>query len=306
MRKVVGIGETILDILFRNQQPVAAVPGGSCFNSIISLGRTGLPCCFVGYSGNDAVGRQTMDFLHENGVSTQYFQLNGKEKSAISLAYLNERGDADYLFYKNTPSVPSDWPLPELESDDVLIMGSYFAICEGVHPKIKELLGKASEKNAIVYYDLNFRKSHQHELSDLMPAIQYNFRQSTIVRGSADDFEVMYGTRNAEDIYRKHIVQHCPIFICTAAEENITVCTPQENYAFEAPHIDEVVSTVGAGDNFNAGFIYGLLKNNIKKGDLQDLPWEKWQKLISTACAFAQEACKSTNNYISPAFASDL
>ena len=32
MRKVIGIGETILDIIFRNEQPSAAVPGGSVFN----------------------------------------------------------------------------------------------------------------------------------------------------------------------------------------------------------------------------------------------------------------------------------
>ena len=29
MRKVIGIGETILDIIFRGDQPSAAVPGGS-------------------------------------------------------------------------------------------------------------------------------------------------------------------------------------------------------------------------------------------------------------------------------------
>ena len=37
MRKVIGIGETILDIIFRNGQPTAAVPGGSVFNGVVSL-----------------------------------------------------------------------------------------------------------------------------------------------------------------------------------------------------------------------------------------------------------------------------
>lgn len=41
MRKVIGIGETILDILFRDGQPQAAVPGGSVYNAVISLGRMG-------------------------------------------------------------------------------------------------------------------------------------------------------------------------------------------------------------------------------------------------------------------------
>mgnify|MGYP001775773148 CR=1 FL=1 len=35
MRKVIGIGETILDILFHDGQPQAAVPGGSVYNAVI-------------------------------------------------------------------------------------------------------------------------------------------------------------------------------------------------------------------------------------------------------------------------------
>ena len=31
MRKVIGIGETILDIIFKDEQPTAAVPGHSHF-----------------------------------------------------------------------------------------------------------------------------------------------------------------------------------------------------------------------------------------------------------------------------------
>ena len=32
MRRVIGIGETILDIIFKGNQPHKAVPGGSVFN----------------------------------------------------------------------------------------------------------------------------------------------------------------------------------------------------------------------------------------------------------------------------------
>ena len=47
MRKVFGIGETVLDIIFRNDQPLKAVPGGSTFNAMISIGRTGTPCAMA-------------------------------------------------------------------------------------------------------------------------------------------------------------------------------------------------------------------------------------------------------------------
>ena len=52
MRKVIGIGETVLDIIFRNEQPISAVPGGSTFNAIISLGRSGVETGFISETGS--------------------------------------------------------------------------------------------------------------------------------------------------------------------------------------------------------------------------------------------------------------
>ena len=258
MRKITGMGETIMDILFKHGQPVAAVPGGSCFNSIISIGRTGLPCRFIGYTGHDKVGLDTQSFLLKNGVSIENFEVREGEKSAISLAYLDENGDATYQFYKEVPRAHKDWPVPDFQADDVLLFGSYYAICEGMRPQVAPTLHAANETGSILYYDLNFRRSHAHELADLLPAIHDNFRESTIVRGSADDFEVMYQSRNAREIYTRHISKYCPLFICTAGAETITICTPTASYDFDTPRVPNVVSTVGAGDNFNAGFIYAL------------------------------------------------
>ena len=300
--KVVGIGETILDILFKNNQPVAAVAGGSSFNSIISVGRAGVPCAFVGYTGADVVGQQTTDFMQKNGVSTEYFLVLEKEKSAVSLAFLNDRGDANYVFYKQPPFTPDGWKAPSLQANDVLLLSSYYAVCRGTRPMITQLLEEANKVGAIVYYDLNFRKSHAPELDTLMPNILSNFSQSSIVRGSADDFEVMYGTRDASLIYQKHIQAHCPIFICTAGAGKIEVCTPEKSYTFEAPRIENVVSTVGAGDSFNAGLSCAIIWMGITKEKLPSLTEEQWKKIINIACQFAGNACQSKENYITRGF----
>ena len=42
MRKIIGIGETVLDIIFKDGQPIGAYPGGSTFNAMVSLGRDGM------------------------------------------------------------------------------------------------------------------------------------------------------------------------------------------------------------------------------------------------------------------------
>lgn len=297
-RKVVGVGETILDILFRDGQPVAAVPGGSSFNSIISVGRAGVPCTFVGYTGADKVGQQTKDFLCSNGVGTEYFQIRQGYKSAISLAFLGENGDATYSFYKEPPHVDGSWTLPSITCGDVLLFGSYYAACSGMRPLIEQLLERFAQAGAIVYYDLNFRPNHSHELDSLTPAILQNFRQSTIVRGSIDDFEVMFSSCDANYIYNVYISRYCPYFICTAGAERITVCTPTGCYEFQVPPIVDVVSTVGAGDSFNAGLSCALIWEDIMLEDFPNLGRDAWQRLIATACRFAGETCRSTENYI--------
>ena len=103
MRKVIGIGETILDIIFRNEQPSAAVPGGSVFNGIVSLSRTGVPICFISETGNDHVGNIILRFMRDNHISTDYVNVFPDGKSPVSLAFLDDNSDAEYIFYKDYP-----------------------------------------------------------------------------------------------------------------------------------------------------------------------------------------------------------
>ena len=290
-----------MDILFKEDKPIDAVPGGSAFNSVISIGRVGVPCAFIGYTGKDHVGDLTVDFLKANGVDVRYFEQKDRVKSCISLAFLDERGDAHYVFYKDTPVSNSllDRKLG-FQAGDILLLGSYYAVSAGTRSQIKGVLDAAVAAGVTVYYDLNFRSSHKDELPELMPAILDNFRRATVVRGSADDFEVMWGERDARKIYKEQIARFCRIFICTSGAGRITVCTPDAAWDFDVQQVADVVSTVGAGDNFNAGFLCALsrrqmsLSGCIEKADMAPL--------IESGVRFASAVCRSTENYVPVSF----
>ena len=103
MRKVIGIGETVLDIIFKKEQPIGAYPGGSAFNAIISLARAGVSTAFIGEAGHDRVGQNIIKFLKDNGVDASNVTAFPGSKSPVSLAFLDDNNDAEYIFYKDHP-----------------------------------------------------------------------------------------------------------------------------------------------------------------------------------------------------------
>ncbi len=306
MRKIIGIGETIMDIIFKNGQPTAAVPGGSVFNGIISLGRLGQNVTMISETGNDRVGSMILDFMKSNGVSTDNVNVYHDSRSAISLAWLNASNDAEYSFYKDYPKARLDiveWP--EINKDDIVMMGSYFVLNPILRPKVKDFLDYARSHGALIYYDLNFRSTHRAEAIKLYADILENLEYADIVRGSTEDLENMFGISDADKIYKKEIDFYCKNMLCTDAGGDIRLITPAVSKSYSVEKI-ETVSTIGAGDNFNAGIIYGLIKENVGRDDIASITSAKWDKIVNYGCTFAAEVCRSFHNSISPEFAKDF
>ena len=303
MRKVIGIGETVLDIIFRGEQPIHAVPGGSTFNAIISLGRAGVETSFISETGNDRVGRMIIQFLKDNGCKNSCINVYPGSKSPLSLAFLNEQNDAEYIFYKDHPHDRLDFTFPDVQADDIVLYGSYYALNPVIRPQVKGFLDYARERGAILYYDVNFRSSHQHEVMKLTPNLLENFELADIVRGSAEDFQILFKKSDPDVVYRSQIMFYTKKFIYTHAAEPVQL-RAEEGLKKEYPikPID-TVSTIGAGDNFNAGFLYGLIRYGIKRSDIErGLREEQWDQLIHCAQEFSAEACLSLFNYVSPEF----
>lgn len=301
MRKVYAIGETVLDILLKGNQPFTAKAGGSCLNSAVTLGRLGLPIYFIGEYGLDEVGNFIDRFLIDNNVNTDYVYRYYDGKSALALAFLNEQNDASYDFYKIYPKKRLHIQFPELKQDDIVLFGSFYAITEEVRDKLIKFVAEAKKKKAIVIYDPNFRKTHLHELPKLKPMIMENIKYSKIVRGSNEDFSFIFGSRDADETY-SILPDKKPSLLYTANKKGVYLRTPDLQESYPVHKIDPQ-STIGAGDNFNAGIVYSLIKNNIRYKDLSGLKADVWNDIVTTAVDFATHVCMSYDNYLSEEFA---
>lgn len=301
MRNIYAIGETVLDILIKGNQPFTAKAGGACLNSAVTLGRLGLPINFIGEYGLDEVGNFIDRFLKDNNVSTEYVYRYYDGKSALALAFLNENNDASYDFYKIYPRKRLNIQMPEIKQDDIVLFGSFYAITLEVREILTKFIKHAQKKKAIIIYDPNFRKQHLHDLPKLKPLIKENLSFSNIVRGSNEDFSFIFGSRNVDETYELINDKNLSL-LYTASTKGVFLKSPKVSENYQVQKIDPK-STIGAGDNFNAGIVYSLYKYNIRYKDLTNLSKDQWQQIVSIAIEFATHVCMGYDNYLTPEFA---
>jgi fructokinase len=303
-RSIYTIGETLFDIIFKNDQPQAGKAGGAMLNSAVSLGRIGLPVQLISEYGDDDIGRIIDNFLRLNGVSTLFTDHFREGSTALAIAVLDDKNDASYTFYKNYPVKRLEMDFPSISKDDIILYGSIYAITREIRSRFISFMTGAAARGGLLLYDPNFRKAHESELDELRPLIIENIRMARIVRGSDEDFQNIFGASSPDEAWDV-IKQYCNCMVYTASARGVYVRTTNFAGKFPVKPVNPL-STIGAGDNFNAGMIAAIYKNDISADQLCKMGEEEWSKVISSGVDFATDVCMSYENYISNEFAARL
>jgi len=298
MATVYCIGETVYDIIFEHGRPLAARAGGSMLNSAVSLGRSGLIVEMITELGDDRVGEMVMDFLEANGVSVSKVRPVKGFKTPVSLAFLDEQGNAEYSFYKMYPAerLNISWSSPS--AGDTVLFGSFYSLDPAVHDKIAGFVRRAKEAGALTVYDPNIRKNHLGEIHKLIAQVEENISLASIVRGSDEDFTNLFGLHDEEEVYRRILDLGGQNLIITQGIKGASLFAGPVRLNIPARKVN-VVSTIGAGDSFNAGIIFGLVIKGFAGSDLSGISLEDWKQILGYGISFAAEVCSSFDNYIS-------
>lgn len=305
MPAITAIGETVLDIIIKDGKPLAANPGGSVLNTMVSLGRLGCDARFITELGQDAPGMQIKKFLHENGVDASSACVYDDRQTAVALAYLDEANNARYTFYKDYPAKRLEIALPQFENGSYFLFASSMAVNPQVRHKIAAIAKKAASAGATVYYDPNCRPKAGQDASAQKLLMIDNMRMSHIVRGSNEDFNYIFGHNDLTKIWHELESPHLQLLVCTHGADGVDSMCGGRSFHCSVPQI-AAVSTVGAGDNFNAGLLFGLTNKKIDRTSLGTLDEKQLSELCQIAGQCSAFVCCSLDNYISEEFAKNI
>jgi 5-dehydro-2-deoxygluconokinase len=260
----------------------AAYVGGCPTNISVGTRRLGLRSVILTAVGNDPVGEFVLNFLDNEGVVTEFIPHKpGRRTSAVILG-IEPPDRFPLVYYRDNCAdieltIDDALSAPIAESRVLLISGTGLS----KEPSRSATLFAAEQARAVgtkVMLDLDFRPDQWHDARAYGVTIRSAFRLADIVLGTADETKAAALTDKADvdvthsQVSDAHVAGNAQqavasvlsagpeALVMKAGAERTTVYLRTGEVIVAAPFPVEVYNTLGAGDAFASGFIYGYLK----------------------------------------------
>ena len=244
------------ELLYNSMDNRKQAPGGSVANTIAGIGALGLKTGFIGKVGTDELGVFYRDTMEENGTD---FVNNLSDKSELptsrSMIFVSDDGERSMNTYLGISAElgPEDVNLEVAASADIVFLEGYlFDKDKGKEAFIK--LAKecraAGGLSGIAISDPFCVERHRADFLSLIK------NELDYVIGNKVEIMALFETDNFESALSK-AVDISPLVVCTRSSEGVTAIQEGNRVDFRVEPVIPVDAT-GAGDQFAAGFLYGL------------------------------------------------
>jgi len=260
---ITAIGDINLDIvtsklkelperdLQRIVSDVSLSSGGCAANFAKAASGLGMNARFIGKLGGDMIGEFVRNSMH--GVD---LKLSVGEKTGITFAMAFEDGTRSFITY---PGSNGEFTIDDINFN--LIEGGYLHIAsfflQGLRGNTKGILDHAHEKGMKTSFDTGW------------DPCGWNEEDRKLVRKILRDFDIFFpnrsegraitGAEDREDVCEELLKLGPGTIALKLGSEGSYIATEKEGI-FIPPVRVEVIDTTGAGDVFDAAFIYGHSK----------------------------------------------
>ncbi len=277
--EIICLGEALIDILpsvyganivFSGQMKMAA--GGAPANVAVGLARLGTKSGFIGRVGDDFFGYYLKQILDTNKVDTSQLLLDPRINTGLAFVSWDERGDANYLFYRqpsaDTMLQPDDIDQNYLTGAKLLQFGSLLLATEPSASATFHALKLAREAGMILSYDLNLRLTNWPDETEALRAVKQPLDYAHIVKLNRPELDFLTGESDPEAGTAQLWQDHFRLIVITLDKEGCFYRTAT-SHGFIASRPVKAVDTVGAGDGFMAGLLDGLRRSGFAFEDEQ-------------------------------------
>lgn len=225
--------------------------------------RLGLRTAIIGKVGDDIFGRFMVDALAQRGIDTTGVVIDPDIPTGLSVI-LSRGADRAILTYPGTIAAlrHDDIDLAVVRAARHLHIGSYFLL-DSLRPDVPRLFRETRESGATVSLDTNFDPAEAWN-----GGVHEALAHVDVFLPNAAEAKGIAGT-DSTDAAIDRLAETVPLVAVKLGKDGATAKQGSDPaISLPAPVLD-VVDTVGAGDCFDAGFVFGFLNGWEPQRSLQ-------------------------------------
>lgn len=268
--KVMTIGDAMITFNPSVQGPLRFVEsfnrkvGGAELNFAIGCARLGLGSKWISRLGKDEFGKVIYNFTRGEGVDVSEVKLMEGYPTSLNFKEINGDGSGKTFYYRYhspiTTMTPEDVKEEWFEDVDLLhLTGVFMAIDPNNVKVVKRYVEIAKDKGIPISFDPNIRlklwtiEEARKAYNDIFPYVD-------ILLTGLDEIHMIIGKDSAEDLGEFADQNGFRDLVIKDGANGSKLY--REGKWIKAPGFKvSPIDTVGAGDGFDAGYVYGWLHN---------------------------------------------
>jgi sugar/nucleoside kinase (ribokinase family) len=261
-----------LTALFPGNKVLA--PGGSAANTMAGIASFGGKAGYIGKVADDTLGESYASAFSAEGVIFRTPPRKGPPATARSMIAVTPDGQRSMNTFLGASSLLDSGDIDRALIEDALILfmeGYLFDRDEAkaafVHAS--EIAKAAGRKVSVTLSDLFCVERHR---ASFLHLVEHHI---DILFANEAEITALYETKDLGDALAAARAV-CPVVAVTRSEKGSVIAAGGETVSVKAEPVAHVVDTTGAGDQYAAGFLFGLAKG---------LPYAECGRLGSVAAA---------------------
>jgi fructokinase len=286
---VMTLGELLIDLVatapavsLYNAPAFSPKPGGAPANVAVGVQRLGKRAAFLGKVGGDDFGYGLRRLLEQEGVDTRFLLTELESFTTLALVALTSEGEPHFTFAVGAHAQlrPSDLDTAALAQTRILHMGSVSLAHEPIRSTTLAALEAARAAGVMCSYDINWRPALWPDQQAGLALIRQPLSHIDICKMNLAELRLLTGYEDVREGIAA-LETTATLVVVTLGAQGCVFRLGQNLYDIAAPHVANVVDSIGAGDAFMAALLAYL------PAHLANLTPEAANALLTRACQAA-------------------
>ena len=242
--------------LYAAMQDRVQTPGGSVANTVAGAGALGLKTAFIGRVRDDELGQFYAKAMTDIGIDFVNAPVTeGENPTSRCMIFVTPDGERSLNTYLgiSTGLTSADVPQAVTEKAKLMFLEGYLFDHEAGKTAFREAARAATAGGGMAGIAISDPFCVERHRDDFLALIKNDLGY---VIGNEAEIRALWETDDTEAALAK-TAEICPLVVCTRSGDGVTLVRGEERVDVPVEKVVPVDAT-GAGDQFAAGFLYGL------------------------------------------------